>query len=260
MRLHSRFRSPHLATLRDIAVYVPPDYDEGRDRYPVLYMQDGQNLFNPETAFGGRDWQADLTADELTRAGQIEPLIIVGVYNTGPRRINEYTPTRDRRRRAGGAGERYAGLLARDLKPFIDRHYRTRRSAANSGAGGSSLGGLVSLQAGLLFPRVFGKLAILSPSIWWDNRAILETVRSYRSNAHARIWLDCGTAESERPEEILEDVRTLRSALASKGWREGTDLRYFEVPEAGHNEAAWGARFGCVLRFLFPARDARQAA
>ncbi len=253
LRLHTRFPTRYLSTPRDIAVYLPPGYDSGEFRCPVMYLQDGQNLFDPATAFGGNDWQADLTADSLIRAGAVQPLILVGVYNTGPRRISEYTPTRDPARRKGGKGDRYAEMLARELKPFIDATYRTRRDAASTAAGGSSLGALVSLEAGLLFPRVFGNLAILSPSVWWDGRAILEMVNDYRRAARPRIWLDTGTAEGDNPEQVVSDARALRDALAAKGWREGCDLLYREDEGAGHNEHAWGARFGDVLQWLFPA-------
>jgi predicted alpha/beta superfamily hydrolase len=119
----------------------------------------------------------------------------------------------------------------------------------HTGVGGSSLGGLVSLEAGLLYPRVFGKLAVLSPSVWWDGRSILEMVRHRRPGPRPRIWLDAGMEEGEG---VIADLRTLRDCLLEQGWREGDDLSYHEVPGGGHNEHAWGARFGAVLRFLFP--------
>ena len=252
IRLHPRFASRYLSTPRDIVVYLPPGYDAGAAPCPVLYLQDGQNLFDPHTAFGGRDWRAHVTADDLILRGVIEPLIVVGIYNAGVRRISEYTPTKDPRRRKGGKGDRYARMMAHELKPFIDREYRTRRSAAHNGVGGSSLGALVSLETGLLYPRVFGRLAILSPSVWWDNRSILEMVRAYQFEARARIWLDSGTEEGDAPHQSIADLNLLRDALTERGWREGVDLRCSEVSGAGHNEHAWGARFGEVLQYLFP--------
>ena len=233
-------------------VYLPPGYDNGAFRCPVLYLQDGQNLFDPHTAFGGQDWRVDVTADDLILRGAIEPLIVVGIYNTGVRRISEYTPTKDARRRKGGKGERYARMMAHELKPFIDREYRTRRPAAYSGVGGSSLGGLVSLETGLRYPRVFGRLAILSPSVWWDNRSILDMVRAYQFEARPRIWLDSGTDEGDAPQQTVAELELLRDALIEKGWREGVDLRCSVAPGHGHNEHAWAARFGDVLEYLFP--------
>lgn len=252
LRLHPRFPSRFLSTRRDIVVYVPPGYDESRDRYPVLYLQDGQNLFDPETAFGGQDWHAGSTADDLTYRGRIEPVIIAGIYNTGVRRVSEYTPTRCPRLRKGGKADRYAEMLAREIKPFIDHEYRTQKGATSCAVGGSSLGALASLVAGLKYPRVFGKLAIVSPSVWWDGRVILRVVETYRGSVRPRIWLDAGANESDSGEQVIRDLRLLRDALGAKGWREGLDMRYSEVPGAGHNEAAWAARFGEVLSYLFP--------
>lgn len=251
LRFHPGFPSRYLSTRRDIVVYLPPGYEGSASRYPVLYLQDGQNLFDPATAFGGRPWRAAETADDLIRRGAIESLMIVGVYNTGVRRVSEYTPTRDRRLRKGGKGDRYAEMLARELKPFIDHEYRTRKSASATGVGGSSLGGLVSLQAGLLYPAVFGKLAVLSPSVWWDDRSILPLVRNFRSRKRPRIWLDAGTAEGSNGAAVIEDLRLLRDALIEKGWREDVDLRYREFAGAGHNEDAWAARFHQVLEYLY---------
>ena len=254
IRVLPRFASRYLSTGRELVVYLPPGYEASQARYPVLYLQDGQNLFDPATAFAGQDWHADVTADELIRQARIEPLLLVGLYNTGVRRISEYTPTRDPRRRKGGKGDRYAMMLAREVKPFIDASFRTRRGPGDTGVGGSSLGGLVSLEAGLLYPRVFGKLAVMSPSVWWDQQSILRLVESYRGPKRARLWLDTGTAEGDSPRQVVEDVRRLRDALRDKGWREGEDLHYSEAEGAGHNEAAWAARFGPMLQYLFPAQ------
>ena len=253
LRLHARFPSRYLSTPRDVMVYLPPGYEAGTGRYPVLYLQDGQNLFDPATAFGGRDWRAGQTADELIARGVIEPLIIAGVYNTGVRRISEYTPTRDRKLRKGGKAERYAEMLVRELKPFLDHEYRTRKAATDTGVGGSSLGGLVALQAGLRYPRVFGKLALVSPSVWWDDRSILALVRDYRLPQRPRIWLDAGTAEGSNGAAVIDDLRMLREALLEKGWREGERLSYHEIEGAGHDENAWAGRFGRVLEYLYSA-------
>ena len=254
IRLHRRFPSRYLSTPRDIVVYLPPGYNR-QTPCSVLYLQDGQNLFDPGTAFAGQDWRADVTADHLIRAGAVAPLIIVGVYNTGVRRISEYTPPKDGVRRKGGKGDRYAKMMARELKPFIDREYCTHRGPEHHGVGGSSLGGLVSLETGLLYPAVFGRLAILSPSVWWDNRSILEMVRACKPAIRPRIWLDAGTAEGDAPRQVIEDLHLLRDALLEKGWREGIDLRLREFTGAGHNEHAWGSRFGEVLRYLFPREE-----
>jgi predicted alpha/beta superfamily hydrolase len=252
LHYHRRFASRFLSTSRDLIVYLPPNYDQSsRGRYPVLYLQDGQNLFDPTTAFGGNDWQADLTADRLITCGSIPPLIIVGIYNTGARRISEYTPTRDPQSRKGGKAGRYAQMLAREIKPLIDTNYRTAKSAARTGVGGSSLGALTALHAGLCYPGVFGKLALISPSVWWDSRSPLDIVAGFRARTRPRIWLDIGTDEGANPEKVVEDARLLRQALGAKGWREGDNLCYREFPGAGHNEQAWAGRFALVLEYLF---------
>ena len=254
-RLHKDFHSNFLPDDRDVLIYLPPNYESAPDRrYPVLYLHDGQNLFDGATSFvPGQEWCVDETAQDLINRGRIEPLIVVGVYNTGTRRIDEYTPTRDRRSGHGGRADLYARMLIEELKPFVDNHYRTRSGASDTGLGGSSLGGLTTLYIGLKRSDTFGKLAVLSPSVWWDRRAIIRTVRGLRSKPTQRIWLDTGTAEGSKPERTLDDVRKLRDAMVRKGWNTSRDLAYVEAQGAVHSEPAWAARVGSMLEFLFPA-------
>jgi predicted alpha/beta superfamily hydrolase len=251
IRAHRKFHSEFLPTDRDVLVYLPPGYArEASRRYPVLYLHDGQNLFDGETAFvRGQDWRAGQTAEALIEEGVVEPLIIVGIYNAGQRRVEEYTPTADARFKVGGKADLYGRLLVEELKPFVDCEYRTLLGASDTGLGGSSLGGLVSLHLGLRYPEVFGKLAVISPSIWWGDRAIIGSVSSLNSKPATRVWLDTGTAESAR---AASDARDLRDALLAKGWSLDADLSYTEADGARHDEAAWGRRFGDVLRYLFP--------
>jgi predicted alpha/beta superfamily hydrolase len=247
LRRHDGFSSAYLDR-RDIVVWLPQEYDVDT-RYPVLYMHDGQNLFDPETAFQkGQHWRLGETAGELIAARRIEPLIIVGINNTGPRRLQEYTPTRDARL-GGGRAPDYGRMIVEELKPYIDETYRTRPDAAGTAIGGSSLGGLVTLYLGLTYPRVFSRLAVLSPSVWWDRRAILRLVRQTRAKPPLRIWVDMGTAEGRRG---LEDARLLKAALVGAGWEIGRDLHYAEYEGATHSEEAWAARVGPVLEWLFP--------
>ncbi len=235
-------------------VYLPPGYDAQPDaRFSVLYLHDGQNVFDGETAYvRGQEWFVDETAENLISHGAIQPLIIVGVYNTGSHRLDEYTPTPDSRLGHGGKASLYGRMLIEELKPFIDITYRTQKDAAHTALGGSSLGGLVTLFIGLRFPKVFGKLAIMSPSVWWDKRTILYDVRHLTVKPPLKIWLDIGTAEGQKPQRIVGDVRKLRDALIRKGWKEGHDLCYVEAEGAGHNEGAWASRVGSMLAFLFP--------
>ena len=213
-------------------------------------MHDGQNLFEPETAFKkGEHWRVGETATELIEQGRIEPLIIVGIYNTGEARIEEYTPTGDRKL-GGGHADDYGRMIVEELKPIIDATYRTRTDAANTGIAGSSLGGLVSLHIGFTHPQVFTKIAALSPSVWWDSKAILKTVRQARSKPKLRLWADMGTAEGRRG---LDDARLLKAALVGLGFAEGSDLHYAEFEGATHSETAWAERVGPMLEWLFPA-------
>ena len=145
-------------------------------------------------------------------------------------------------------------MLVEELKPFIDKNYRTLQGAKNTGLGGSSLGGIVSLYLGLKYKDVFGKLAIISPSVWFANKQIIRFVESQPASK-ARIWLDIGTKESRNAEEAKDTVyntRLLRDVLVKKGWKLERDLRYLEDSEAEHNERAWAGRFSAILMFLFP--------
>jgi len=218
-------------------------------RYPVLYMHDGQNLFEPETAFlKGEHWRIGETAGELIAEGRIAPLIIVGIANTGDHRADEYTPTREAKL-GGGRADDYGRLIIDELKPLIDRTYRTRPDREATAMAGSSLGGLVTLYLGFTHPAVFSRLAVMSPSIWWDRRAILKTVRQARSKPGLRIWADMGTEEGKRG---LEDARLLKAALFGLGFKQGADLHYAEYEGATHSEHSWSERVGPMLEWLFP--------
>ncbi len=251
IRLHKSESLSFLRDPRDVIVYLPPGYDSSVDRYPVLYLHDGQNLFDPATAFLGNHWHLEEVAEELIQSGQIRPIIIVGIYNAGDERLDEYTPVRDRRGR-GGRARAYGKMIVGNLKPFIDRDYRTLPDKASTGLGGSSLGGLVTLYLGLNYPRVFGKLIVMSPSLWWANRAIIGQVRKLRKKVDSKIWLDMGTCEGQAPQECLVNAAHLREALVAKGWQLNRDLAYLEDEGAGHDEKAWGARMRHALKFLFP--------
>jgi predicted alpha/beta superfamily hydrolase len=246
-QFHSRF----LPDARDIEVYLPEAYiNDPERRFPVFYLHDGQNLFDGRTSYiTDRTWQAHTTADRLTRAGRIEPVILVGINNTGVRRMAEYTPTRDPRL-GGGDGDLYGRLLVEELKPLIDSAFRTLPDAGHTALGGSSLGGLISLYLGFTYPNVFSRLAVLSPSLWWNDRAILRTVSAVHTRPELRIWLDMGTSEGLRH---LRDTDLLHRRLIQDGWRDARDLCYLRAPGGQHNEDAWAARFHQVLRFLFPA-------
>lgn len=236
-------------------VYLPPGYSRlSRRRYPVLYLHDGQNVFDAATSFAGVEWGVDETAERLIKQKQIEPLIIVAAANLGEERIHEYAPTpgvispHDKpKKRSRGLAGLYGKFLIDELKPFIDRKYRTKPEVEFTGLGGSSLGGLATLAIGIIFSETFSRLLVMSPSVWWDDFSILRLLGYVDQKPSLKIWLDMGTAEPE-----WEQVRDLRDALTACGWCHGVDLQYHEIPGAGHNEGAWAARVEPALRFLFP--------
>jgi enterochelin esterase-like enzyme len=249
---HEQFPSRFLRNQRDLIVYLPPGYDaQPLRRFPVLYLHDGQNLFDRATSFiPGMDWHVGQTADQWIQEGRVEPLIIVGVYNAGKQRLGEYTPTRAPKL-GGGRANRYAEFLLEEVRPFVHNQYHVQDGAENTGIGGSSLGGLVSLYLGLRQPRIFGKIAALSPSVWWNERVILRFASTASAEPLPRIWLDIGTREGPR---IVDDVERFRDILLGKGWQLDQNLHYERVEGAEHNEAAWAQRVGPFLQFLFPAR------
>jgi predicted alpha/beta superfamily hydrolase len=255
IKRHRAFPSKILGNRRDILVYLPRGYRRfSGKRYPVLYLQDGQNVFDAATSFAGVEWGVDETAERLIRANLIEPLIVVAVANMGEERIHEYAPTRGvidvkarRKKRSRGLARLYGHFLMDELKPYIDRKYRTRAQPEFTGLGGSSLGALVTLAIGVLYPHVFGRLMVMSPSIWWDNFAIYRLVDSIEQKPPSKIWLDTGTAEPG-----WEQTRELANRLIEKGWKLGKSLQYVEAQGADHSEGAWAARVEPALRFLFP--------
>jgi len=255
IRVHQSFPSADGQHDRTVLVYLPPGYEAAEERYPVLYLHDGQNVFDQATAFAD-EWGVDETAQQLIATRRIEPLIIVAISNAGDRRVDEYTPTVNPAVGGGGGADIYGCMVVDDLKPFIDATYRTRPDVTNTAMGGSSLGGLVTLYLGLRYATTFGKLAVLSPSVWWDDGAIVRVVDALSTKTSQRIWLDAGTREGA---DVIPDIRRLRDALVAKGWSIAGDLMYFEARGGEHNERSWAKRVGPFLKFLFPSRgpDAR---
>jgi predicted alpha/beta superfamily hydrolase len=250
---HEKFRSRFLRNQRDLIVYLPPRYHEQpQSRFPVLYMHDGQNLFDAATSFvPGMDWRVGHTADDFILTGAVQPLIIVGIYNAGKARINEYTPTKAPRL-GGGRADRYAKFLMQEVMPFIQREYRALSDPRFTGIGGSSLGGLLSLYLGLKHPQTFGRIAALSPSVWWNQRVIYRFAAAAPVEPRPCIWLDIGTSEGPR---IVPEVEQFRDILLQKGWQLGRDLSYQRIEGAEHNEAAWAQRVGPFLQFLYPSAE-----
>ncbi len=256
------FHSSVLNNDRNVAVYLPPDYEANKNRhYPVLYMNDGQNVFDGMTSFlPNKEWRADESAEALIAAKLIEPVIIVALDNAGMDRANEFLPTRvgTGNRAGGGKADLYGRMLIEELIPYINKSYRTKTGPDNTGLCGSSFGGIVTMHLGLMHPEVFGKLGVVSPSVWWDNRVILKEVAKIERKSKQRIWIDIGSSEGGKNEkqnrEAVKDASDLFDELVKKGWRSGKEITFFVDKGAQHNEDAWAHRMPLILEFLFPAK------
>ncbi|MFC1852978.1 alpha/beta hydrolase [candidate division CSSED10-310 bacterium] len=257
------FYSELLNNEREIAIFLPPRYNRHRrKRYPVIYLQDGQRLFDRGSTPGSMQWGIDLVALPLMKNHLVQELIMVGISHSADREY-EYTPTYDEEEQGGGGADRYCQFLISELKPFIDDHFRTLSSRSNTAIGGSSLGGLLALYAGITYGHIFGKIACISPSLWWNNYTILEYVQTRQPlQPRPRIWLDTGTDEEESDDLLdwpaeddeldpLEQAQLLAEIFVRQGYRRGRNLRFFTGYGASHDEFSWGARFDRILRFLF---------
>lgn len=242
--------SPELGNRREVVVYLPPTYG-GTRRFPVVYMQDGQNLFDPATAHAS-DWGLLRALDALAAAGR--ETIIVGVANAGEARIAEYSPFRDEQTGAG-RGDRYLAFLIQTLKPMIDRRFRTRPERAHTGIAGSSMGGLISLYGFFHAPAAFGFAGVLSPSLWFADAAIFSVMASAPFVA-GRVYIDVGRREGD---QHVANVRRLGDLIIDKGYHVGGDFLMVEDPNGGHDEASWGRRFPAALAFLLADRGASES-
>ncbi len=255
LRIHE-FKSSIFHNTRFIRVWLPPGYDEtsnqGR-RYPVLYLNDGQNLFESATSFTGVEWQVDETADRLIREGVIAPMIVVGIDNAAKDRFREYMPHRSLQpMMLRVQGRRYPDFLIKEVMPFVAGSYRVATGPDNTGLGGSSLGALIALYTALAWPGVIGRLLLESPALWASNRQLIRECRA-RKDWPDRIFLATGTAEAgraDRNQSVVDDVRELAGILGRAGLNEKR-LRVVIEDGASHHESAWARRFPEALAFLF---------
>ena len=255
LRLH-KFQSRVFRNTRFLRVWLPPGYDdagnEGR-RYPVLYLNDGQNLFEAATSFTGIEWQVDETAERLIREGAVAPMIIVGMDNATKDRIREYMPYRSMHPvMLRVQGRYYPDFLMKEVMPFVERNYRVTTGPENTGLGGSSLGGLIALFTVMAEPGAIGRLLLESPSLWASGRQAIRESRSVRIWPE-RIFLAVGTEEagsSEQNRSVVDDVREL-AAVIRRAVLSESRLRLIIKDGAGHNEAAWAERFPEAMQFLF---------
>lgn len=239
VRYHEDFASQHLTLPRDIIVWLPPGYTED-ERYPVLYMHDGQNIFDPLTSYIGQDWKVDEVATQLISENKMKKIIVVGIYCTelrGP----EYSPMQ--------LGEKYTQFLIQELKPFIDSHYPTLRDSSNTAVMGSSMGGIISFNIAWENPHVFSMAGCLSPAFMVDDNEILERVNTYTGNKKPiKFYLDNGTVGLEA--ELAPGFEQMCRLLPQKGYTED-DLLVYVDDGAVHNEIAWANRIHIPLLFFF---------
>jgi len=231
---------------RDLIVWVPPGYNEQpQRRYPVLYMMDGQNVFDPQTSFTGSDWQVDEIADSLIRQGRIEPLIVVGITNT-VHRYAEYAPN--------DTGFAYMKLVVEKIKPFIDGEYRTLSDPENTAVGGSSMGGLVSFMLLWQYPHVFSKAICMSPALIYRNSDYVAVVRSTESRpVTGKFWLDNGGVGLENV--LQPGIDSLLAVFPAKGYRPDEHYFWRMFPQAEHTESAWASRMHLPLLLFFGKKE-----
>ena len=245
IRDHALFGSGILGNERNLTVYLPPGYQRSKRRYPVLYMQDGQNVFDAATSAFGVEWGVDETAERLIRARRMEPVIVVAIDNTPDRRI-EYSAPIGRNR---GHAHAYARFLVEEVKPFIDKTYRTRREG--TAIAGSSLGANVSLYVASRYPDLFTGCAAFSPAIWWQGDGLVRTVAA--GIGAERIAVFVGSDEGPNPKARRHYVNGARRLVrALRG--EGRKVRFREVRGGRHTEGDWARQVPDMLRHLYPRR------
>lgn len=255
LRLHE-LTSRIFRNKRMLRIWAPPEYgleENSARRYPVFYLNDGQNLFESATSFTGVEWRVGETAGRMMEQKLIPPMIFVGIDNARVERIREYLPYRSvnppvlRPR-----GDRYAEFLLNEVMPYVAQRYRIAKGPANTALGGSSLGGLISLYVMLAAPGVFGYALLESASLWVANRRILRDCRGFRQWPH-KMFVGVGTREVGRDDKDLQTVENVRE-LERILRRSGMDERRLRVEisdGATHSEGAWAARFPDALRFFF---------
>lgn len=249
--------SAALGGVRVVTVWLPPDFDPA-SRYPVLYLNDGQNLFDPDRAFAGVTWGAADTAARLIRAGELPPLVIVGIDHGGLRRAREYLPVEDNRNPFARRplARRYAEFLTSELMPWIEARFPVARGASQTGFGGSSYGAIAALYTAMRYPGRFGRLLLESPSLYAGRGSLLRQARAVR-RWPSRIYLGVGTCETHNDEVNLEtvaNVHRLEAILRGAGLR-GRRLRVVVEEGGTHSEGAWGRRLPDTLRFLYGTAD-----
>ena len=238
------FEIPKWIKTRRISVLLPHHYEESEKRYPVLYLQDGQNLFDDYAPFG--NWAVDKRLALMAEMDMAD-IIIVAIDHAEEDRIVEFTPSSTTTRLQSGKGKEYVRFLADVLKPYIDQHFRTLPDRAHTGIGGSSMGGLISIYAGLMYPEVYSKLMIFSPSLWAAPRIHFHAINLNQS-MDVKIYLYGGEGESEN---MVPNIRKFKQALRQDGSGASVTFKISIDPKGEHNEKRWGREFPPAVKWLF---------
>ncbi len=257
---------PNLEINRNMVIYLPPDYADSELRYPVLYMQDGQNLFDPATAYAGNEWGIDESLDQLYSDYSNDGIIVVGINNGSVDRWNEYSPweitnlnswcTWETQSTAGGKGDLYARDLVEAVKPYIDSHFRTKPDQEYTAIGGSSMGAFISLYTGLKYQQVFSKIMAMSTAVWFDEENLIDYINNTDISTDMKIYLDVGTQESsdylnsDFPGIYLNGTQTLYNTFIDKKVS-ASKVRLVIAENANHTESAWRSRFPAAISWLF---------
>lgn len=244
--IDSAFPMPQLGRTRRVWIYLPPDYATSNKRYPVLYMHDGQNVFDAATSYAG-EWGVDETLDSLHARGD-RGVIVVAADHGGDRRMHEYSPWVNARH-GGGEGDAYVEFLVKTLKPYIDQKYRTQPDRANTAVAGSSMGGLISYYAALKYPEVFGKAGVFSPAFWIAPEIVTFT-RTAKLKSWPRLFFVAAQSEATSKQQLAV-MGPLLQELAALGYITGEDLVSHVIPDGAHSEWFWQREFPKAYTWLF---------
>ena len=243
------FDIPQLNRTRRIWIYLPPDYDKGLKRFPVLYMHDGQNLFADSTSFSG-EWGIDETLEAMYVNRSMPQIIVVGIDNS-EYRLSEYSPFDfEYKGMHHGEAQFYGKFIVETLKPFIDKHYRTKKGRKYTAISGSSMGGLVSVYIALEHQSVFSKVGALSSAFGVCLDDFVNYIHQTQKKYPIRFWLDLGSNEGEEMEYKVNQVPVIK-ALIQAGWEEDKEVKFTMYESARHHERYWRERFGDVLAYLW---------
>jgi predicted alpha/beta superfamily hydrolase len=243
--IDEEFAMPQLGTHRKINILLPADYKEDITKsYPVIYMQDAQNLFGDGSPYG--NWEIDKRLSLLKNQG-FGDVIVVALDHGDKTRYAEYSPYKHPNRGKGN-GMRYANFIVRNLKPYIDTHFRTKPERQFTGIGGSSMGGLISIYSGFMYPETFGRLMVLSPSLWVSSRIYFDAVEFFNP-LDTKIYLYGGGKESKY---MIPNIEKLKKTIESQGFdAEKIQIKLSLDPKGKHNEKRWGEEFPKAMKWLF---------